>query len=305
MNSYKLIARLGCSIKSPNISTEMLDLDINSDLATEIDTSGNVYRARASNRQEDFAIGFWSYARYLINYGQPNYVKEKIPEELILTDIHYNLNYKHNQEQLNVKMPFDLVLGDSTDDVGFKLNKKPKEKSKCPWGYAWYYYDSEYYIIARFSDEYKLLGMSIYMFEISEKRKIELSKSIDNQKKNIYPENAKKILEHSNELPTLNWTSRKSLGDDLFTEENIRSVEVLLQDYLTKLHSYTLEKKNRNIYNSVKKIVLDINRLNQKYGGFIETTEREELCDFIHSAVRKTGFELDESIDLTEQWRNW
>ena len=47
------------------------------------------------------------------------------------------------------------------------------------------------------------------------------------------------------------------------------------------------------------------NRFNEKNNGMIETTEREELCDFINTLVRTTGLPVDEGIDLTEEWREW
>ena len=33
--------------------------------------------------------------------------------------------------------------------------------------------------------------------------------------------------------------------------------------------------------------------------------EREELWEWIDALVRKTGLELGEDVDITEEWREW
>jgi len=80
---------------------------------------------------------------------------------------------------------------------------------------------------------------------------------------------------------------------------------ILLKDYLLTLAELTTQKKAVNIYNSIKKIVTSLNKINDKNDGFIETMEREELCEFINNVVRETGLDIDGNIDLTEEWREW
>ena len=48
-----------------------------------------------------------------------------------------------------------------------------------------------------------------------------------------------------------------------------------------------------------------LNKINNKYDEFIDTMEREELCEFINIVVRQTGLEIDKNVDLTEEWREW
>jgi hypothetical protein len=305
MKADQLLTLLGSSIKSSGIVSIMSALDMNIEPDTKIDRSGDIYQARFKNIKQDFEIGFSGYHRYLRSHGQPLYIENKESDELILTDIHYNSNFRVARKWLNVQMPFGLLLGDDKDDVCLKINKKAKEKSKCPWGYAWYFHHDEFYIITRFNDSYKLLGLSVYKYELSDKKKIELSKSINKQKKNIKPENSEAALELGKKLPTLEWINRKNSGDDIFTIENIQSIDEILKDYLVKMYEYTLAKNNRVIYSSVKKLVISINKINEKHDFFIESMEREELCEFIHTVVRKTGFEFESNIDLTEEWRKW
>ncbi|MBK8808292.1 MAG: hypothetical protein IPO21_17365 [Bacteroidales bacterium] len=106
-------------------------------------------------------------------------------------------------------------------------------------------------------------------------------------------------------MPTTEWKRRQNEGDNLFTDKGINVIESLLKDYIKTLTELTNQKKATNIYNSIKKIVIAINKINDKHAGFIETLEREELCDFINGVIRKTGLEIEQNIDLTEEWREW
>ena len=76
----------------------------------------------------------------------------------------------------------------------------------------------------------------------------------------------------------------------------------MLTEYIDNLVVATKEKKANKVLSAVKKVVLSLNKLEQKY-GHIETIEREELCPFILDAVKTTGFQCD--YDLTEEWREW
>jgi len=297
---------LGYSLNSSDLIDEMIRLGLNPNPEMEFNEFGDgpPYRAFSSSSNQDFKLGFWAIGHYIPRYGEPECHKN-IADELVLTDLHYNIDFKNNRKRLSIEMPFSLQLADTKSVVISKIGKKPKEKSKCPWGYAWYFYETTHFIIARFSDDYKLLGMSVYKYDLDDTKKIELSASIDSQRKNIDPRNAEKVLEYRYKLPTKNWRDRKNTGDSLFTSKNIKATEDLLLNYISKTYSDTLTRKNRVIFNSVKKVVLAINKLNKTYGGFIETTEREELCSFIHSIVKETGFKLEGSVDLTEEWRDW
>ena len=103
-------------------------------------------------------------------------------------------------------------------------------------------------------------------------------------------------------LPTQEWRMRMDDGDDQFTEENIAATETVLQDYMGGL-SHLQEPSEKKIIKKVKEAVLCLNALNEKYDFFIETLEREELCDFLMGNASQAGLETDE--DITEEWREW
>ena len=93
-------------------------------------------------------------------------------------------------------------------------------------------------------------------------------------------------------------------GDDMFSEESITAVETALTEYVQTLCK-TVQKKNATtVYNSMGKLVKKINKINDKY-GLIETMEREELCDWLNTLIRKTGLELEDNVDITDEYREW
>lgn len=111
-------------------------------------------------------------------------------------------------------------------------------------------------------------------------------------------------------MPTSAWLERKKEKDDEeevspFTVKNIGATESLLIYFLAALEIATANKKIAEIQASIKKTVIALNKLNLKNNYFIETLEREELVDFISSAVRLTGFKIGEEADITENWREW
>ena len=52
------------------------------------------------------------------------------------------------------------------------------------------------------------------------------------------------------------------------------------------------------------KLVKTLNKINDKY-GLIETMEREELCEWMNIIIRKTGLELGNNVDITDEYREW
>lgn len=106
-------------------------------------------------------------------------------------------------------------------------------------------------------------------------------------------------------LPTFEWEKRRKKGDQEFNKVKINLIETLLKNYIDTLSKLTKDKKAVPIYNSIKKVVLAINKINKQNDYFIETMEREELCLFINDIIRTTGLEFETNLDLTEKWREW
>lgn len=122
--------------------------------------------------------------------------------------------------------------------------------------------------------------------------------------KNEFLEDIMTTLEElTKNKPTVEWKQRMDEDDDLFTDENIAATNEVLNSYTNSLKKLGANTTEEDILECVKEVVIKFNELNDKYDYFIETMEREELCDFIIEAARIAGFESEE--DITEEWREW
>lgn len=111
------------------------------------------------------------------------------------------------------------------------------------------------------------------------------------------------LQDMKNNKPTEEWRESLEEGDELFTEESITESERALDDFVNGLIALKGDKSEEKIMELVEKVVVEFNILNDKYDYYIETLEREDLCDFIMEAVQTAGLETDE--DITEEWREW
>lgn len=102
--------------------------------------------------------------------------------------------------------------------------------------------------------------------------------------------------------PTVEWKERME-NDDLFTVDNINETNTVLDSYINNLKNLGDQQNEENILMCVEEVVIKLNELNDKYDYFIETMEREELCEFIINASHTAGLESEE--DITEEWREW
>ncbi|MFT8322078.1 MAG: hypothetical protein ABF649_14350 [Bacillus sp. (in: firmicutes)] len=103
--------------------------------------------------------------------------------------------------------------------------------------------------------------------------------------------------------PTVAWQERMEEGDDLFTEENVEAATEVLDAFIQDLQQAGENATDKSIIACVKKVVLRLNEINETFEYFIETMEREELCEFIIEAASIMGLEWEE--DITEEWREW
>ena len=89
-----------------------------------------------------------------------------------------------------------------------------------------------------------------------------------------------------------------------FTQEDIAKCEALILEYLVALESIT-EPANKEIMKHVKKLVLALNKLNEKTDYcLLETEERESIWEIIQNSAVECGLTNPED-DITEEWREW
>lgn len=296
---------LGKSIVSKELNTFMKKFGLPTNPKKNLDYHGKVYDTSSDSKKNGIYLNFDGYDRHKLEYGEPDSVSKNPDDELFLDEITVDNNFLKTKKPSVVDLPFGLLLGDKQETVLHKLGKKPYDKSLTSYGHCWWTQFDDFRILTALSPDFILIWVRIMKLTLDEKEKIKLKKYLSQQNKNIKPENNKKILAYLAKLPTIEWKRRKKEGDDSFTDKGIVAVESLLKDYLLKLTELTTQKKASNIYSSIKKIVTSLNKINDKYDGFIETMEREELCEFINNVVRETGLDIDKNIDLTKEWREW
>ena len=108
--------------------------------------------------------------------------------------------------------------------------------------------------------------------------------------------------ELKNNKPTAAWQQRME-DDEIFTVENIKATDEILDTYMNRLKDSVDKTSEQDILEYVKEVVIGLNELNEQFDYFIETLEREELCEFIIKAANAAGLETEE--DITEEWREW
>ena len=127
---------------------------------------------------------------------------------------------------------------------------------------------------------------------------------IKRQDQHIQADAAGRIDGMKSMYPALIWIQRMKAGDESFSEKSIYNTQQLLERYLSDLTLAAESHKASSVVKAVKNVVSGLNKLNHKY-HHIDTLEREELCIFITKAAKATGYQIDDSEDITEEWREW
>ena len=99
-------------------------------------------------------------------------------------------------------------------------------------------------------------------------------------------------------------------GEGSYTEKHIQKCADLLDAYAVELAAIEAPagaKRDKKILSAVKKVVLALNKLNEKTDyELLETDERESICVLIHDAAVGAGLSvLPEDDDVTGEWREF
>lgn len=214
----------------------------------------------------------------------------------------YKPEYEWILEGISFKnhFPFNLTQESTKEDVkklGTVYNKPKKD--------LWYLIKDDYDLSINFKDE-KVYHLTIKKQTVAFKENLKIIEQLKEQNKNIDPDNIEKLIAYDLSRPTIHWKENieelAELDADFYSIENLNKIDDILDQFYTMLKKYTLEKKAKNIYNSVEKTVISFNKLDDKY-GYINTDEREILATYINEMVMLTGLKLE--FDITEKWRNW
>jgi hypothetical protein len=67
------------------------------------------------------------------------------------------------------------------------------------------------------------------------------------------------------------------------------------------------------IFEVIRRVVLDLNAVDARHDGPYETGEREELCEYIENVLDEAGIDVDALAtrhrmtrhEITDEWRDW
>ena len=296
---------LGRPIHSPEIKEFLSHYHLPQNPNPEYDAYGNLFWVRVNNEEKTIRCLFTGYVRYAPAYGEPigNYDKEK--DQLILHEITIYPLATPNGKIPEMALPFGLNIGDDKKTIEQKIGKKLTGKRIANDGGSFYepFFD-EFRLLLALDSKEQLRWLMLFKLELYEKERIRLKALLKSQNKNIDSNRIPEIQAFLSETPIPQWRQRMAEGDDMFSEESITAVETPLTEYVQTLCEAVQKKNATTVYNSMGKLVKKLNKINDKY-GLIETMEREELCEWMNAIIRKTGLELADDVDITDEYREW
>lgn len=107
-------------------------------------------------------------------------------------------------------------------------------------------------------------------------------------------------------LDIMSWTEKKEDGMEQYSAKNCKKAEAIILNLISQL-----EKAAANGFAKKEELimqgVLDFNKLNDSLDGtFIETGEREELCDLFDNIADAIGLNVQDYPDgIASKWREW
>jgi hypothetical protein len=105
------------------------------------------------------------------------------------------------------------------------------------------------------------------------------------------------------ENPTLHWKKRLTLLTRLLQGRSIRKARKILDNFISKLEDVK-DQSPVAINQIVQQTISELNDLNES-NEFIDTIEREDICDYINRAASAAGLNINNSEDITTKYRNW
>ena len=107
-------------------------------------------------------------------------------------------------------------------------------------------------------------------------------------------------------LSIMSWTEKKEDGLEQYSKKNCKKAETIILDLINQLEKVAENDFDRK-EELIKQGVLNLNKLNASLdGSFIETGEREELCDLFDNIADAVGLNVPDYQDgIASKWRDW
>lgn len=121
---------------------------------------------------------------------------------------------------------------------------------------------------------------------------------------------SEKLEKKKESLPFIEWHNEKEeIGLEQYTKDNCNKAELIFKYLLSDLSEIGESAKEPEKIEKFKSAVLSLNSLNDSLdGAFIETGEREELCDLFDEITVLVGMNPSAYCDgegIASEWRDW
>ncbi len=302
MKPENILALLGHSVNCPEFERTIKFFRITERPAATLESWGGLSITGVSKPDLGIYFEFTTEMGYLNRFGKikSRYTTEKY--ELILEHVTFLVGAPYPYD-----LPFDLLFDDDDKSIYKKIGSRPVSKSApadndCDIVFR--FLTNNYSIIIR-KGKAKIIFVKVFPIELGEIKSIEIKRSLSSQRKNISGVNKGKLVALKEHLPTLRWKQSMLDGDSCFSEKSIASSEAVFNLFIDNLIAASNKADASKIYSAVKKAINAFNKLQNNHCNFIESNEREQIIEFIEKAVKLTGFEIQDGLDLTKDIRQW
>jgi hypothetical protein len=117
-----------------------------------------------------------------------------------------------------------------------------------------------------------------------------------------------KLSETKEHYPFARWQQSYDDGLHQYTPENCNKAEAIFDTLISELVSTGENAAEDKKVELFKMAVLELNQLHDEVIGFIETGEREELCELIDQITLAAGLDPANYADgdgIADEWRTW
>ncbi|MCE7080062.1 hypothetical protein [Streptomyces sp. ST2-7A] len=112
--------------------------------------------------------------------------------------------------------------------------------------------------------------------------------------------------------PTTRWRDRLARQPELYPTELLEAADAVLDAFDSEVAALGDAPSDAEVVARVERVVTAFNDLDERH-GFIETIEREELCDHIDAVLTARGVDVEALAgragigrwELTDAWRDW
>lgn len=107
-------------------------------------------------------------------------------------------------------------------------------------------------------------------------------------------------------IDIMSWTEKKDEGLEQYTKKNCKTAETIILSLINQLENVEQSDFSKK-EGLIRQSVLELNKFNESLNGsFIETGEREELCDLFDNIADAVGLNVQDYPDgIASKWRAW